>query len=42
VNRIKEMPVSRNTVKDRIIRMREDASEQMKADLDNAQMFSML
>jgi hypothetical protein len=41
VNRIKEMPASRNTVKDRIIRMSEDVSEQMKADLDNAQMFSI-
>jgi hypothetical protein len=41
VNRIEEMPASRNTVKDRIIRMSEDVSEQMKADLDNAQMFSV-
>lgn len=41
INRIKDLPASRNTVKDRIIKISEDVSKQLKSDLDNVGMFSI-
>ncbi|KAJ4437482.1 hypothetical protein ANN_17626 [Periplaneta americana] len=41
IKRIQEMPTSRNTVEDRIIRISEYVLEQVKAGLDNAQIYSI-
>uniref|UniRef100_A0ABM5FF41 General transcription factor II-I repeat domain-containing protein 2A-like n=1 Tax=Pogona vitticeps TaxID=103695 RepID=A0ABM5FF41_9SAUR len=41
MQRISEMPLSRNTVKDRILRMASDVCEQLTADLQEAACYSM-
>ena len=41
LGRIKELPVSRNTVKDRIIVMDKDVTNQLLQDLKNAGMYSV-
>ncbi|XP_023567860.1 general transcription factor II-I repeat domain-containing protein 2A isoform X2 [Octodon degus] len=41
IQRISEMPLSRNTVKDRVLRMASDVSQQLAADLRKAACYSM-
>ena len=41
LKRINEMPAARSTIKDRVIAMDEDVTEQLLHDLRNAEMFSL-
>ncbi|MBN3284796.1 GTD2B protein, partial [Polyodon spathula] len=41
VQRITDMPLSRNTVKDRILRMAEDVSQQLTAELQKSEFYSL-
>ena len=41
LKRIDELPVARNTVKDRIIAMNQDVTDQILIDLRNAELFSI-
>lgn len=41
IKRIQELPLSRNTVKDRILSLNKDVSEQLTSDLKNAEMYSI-